>query len=169
MVAVYLSGTGEEIKDSKEVLETCPVCNEPKEAMRHFTAECMYKMSEVVPKMKDKLFFEEVDLNGAYFGITRIYHQGKRDNYTSRTRDDGVIELANNEKPIGTIRLYETNGYTIRCCKDCRADLLTVLQRWSNGEFRHEDTEEGNIPIRVNGATRMITEQEYFRMKGLKR
>lgn len=59
----------------------------------------------------------------------------------------------------GDIRPHQF--FTLRVCKDCRADWLEAIQVW----FRSLKTPEGDgdIPIRENGATRMITRDEWNR------
>ena len=70
-----------------------------------------------------------------------------------------------------TLRLYQ-----IRTCKNCRGDFIGLLRRWINGEFvdvamreglpkSGDEGEERNIPLRVDGATVMVTRSEWERFR----
>lgn len=50
-----------------------------------------------------------------------------------------------------------------RVCKGCRGDLIGALRVWRQGGMRQE-VEVGTIPVRMDGATRMVTRAEYERL-----
>lgn len=68
-------------------------------------------------------------------------------------------------------------GWYLRICKSCRGALLQRLQGWRNERvalrslpkdhdgYILEVEEEGNIPVRIHGATVMMTEEEYRNYK----
>src|SRR4051794_12512870 len=63
-------------------------------------------------------------------------------------------------------RTLSTFGATV--CKDCRGDLIGLLRRWRTGEFSLRLTEPfdaennpRNIPVRIDGTARMMSEPEY--------
>lgn len=63
--------------------------------------------------------------------------------------------------------------YSLRTCKTCRGELLGLLRQWRDGCVSRRslpkdsdggielDDPERNIPMRVNGATVMMTRKEY--------
>ena len=73
---------------------------------------------------------------------------------------------------------FRDRGYYLLICKSCRAELLLYLERWRNHMISRkgmlmdhdgnlEDTRpEANIPMRINGAIRMLTMEEYDELKG---
>lgn len=66
--------------------------------------------------------------------------------------------------------LRSTFGATV--CKNCRGDLIGLLRRWRAGEFTQPETEvddQGNvrnIPVRVDGSTRMMSITEFAAWDG---
>ncbi len=50
--------------------------------------------------------------------------------------------------------------YTLRVCKDCRADWMTAIKNWFNEKPVRESCGSG-IFVRRNGATVEITEEEW--------
>lgn len=71
-------------------------------------------------------------------------------------------------------------GYYLRICKSCRSRLLTMLGEWrriciENRELPKdhdghlvEVDPDANIPVRINGAIRMMTLGEYERWSAVK-
>ena len=70
--------------------------------------------------------------------------------------------------------LENDKGYYLRICKSCRGGLLGLLQEWRNsciakrGIAKDHDgcpeewiTSTANIPVRINGAVVMMTEEQY--------
>lgn len=58
--------------------------------------------------------------------------------------------------------------YTLRVCKGCRASWMAAIAEWFAALRPNEDNDdEGGgevIPVRVSGATHMVTREEYERM-----
>lgn len=54
--------------------------------------------------------------------------------------------------------------YTMRVCKDCRADWMTAIQKWFNTGKQHIPSCGSGIYIRRNGATIEVTEEEWHAM-----
>ena len=86
------------------------------------------------------------------------------------------------EEPIDTkeIKDFKFDGYYLRICKSCRSELIGHIQKWrddmvsrrglpmdSDGNLEG-DSQEANIPVRINGAIKMITLEQWFEMKGEK-
>jgi len=75
---------------------------------------------------------------------------------------NGNIILDNGEQ-------RSTFGATV--CKNCRGDLIGLLRRWRAGEFSNPQEEwddEGhirNIPVRIDGSTRMMSVTEFAKWK----
>ena len=83
------------------------------------------------------------------------------------------------EEPIdtGEINDLKFNGYYLRICKSCRSELIGHIQQWRDdmvsrrGLPKDEDgnleefNPETDIPIRVNGAIRMITLDQWNEMQ----
>lgn len=84
-----------------------------------------------------------------------------------------VYEVVPEAIDISDAGLERGRGYYLRICKSCRGRLLGKLQEWRNECVSRRglpkdhdgndawDEPERNIPVRVNGATQMITEHEY--------
>lgn len=63
------------------------------------------------------------------------------------------------------------DGYLLRTCKACRGDLLGRLREWREERVKLREAEKdhdghllqsaGNIPVRVDGRTVMMMEEEY--------
>ena len=153
------------LRQGEKMSSRCPICCQEMDDRRHVSVECFYKVDEVVPEAEESKIFVEVNEESTYFGYTRRYKDGTRDEFSS-TPDpvkENLTHLNVEQVPIGDIRLLENTIYTLECCKSCRADFLDMLKKWKQGEFVHRETNdpEANIPIRENGATRMITEEEW--------
>ena len=55
----------------------------------------------------------------------------------------------------------DMNFYTLRVCKDCRADWMTAIQTWFNDQPEKKESCGSGIFIRKNGATIEVTEEEF--------
>lgn len=84
-----------------------------------------------------------------------------------------IHEVVPEAPDIRALVLDRGRGYYLLICKSCRGRLLGALQGWAN-ECRSlrglpkdhdgnlsEDDPERNIPVRINGAIRMLTRDEY--------
>lgn len=56
--------------------------------------------------------------------------------------------------------------YRLRFCKSCRSDFISMLSEWF---FTPRNDGEGTIPVRVNGAVRMLTSEQLKAYRGDKR
>lgn len=152
--------------------EVCPVCKREMEDMRHVGVECFYQVDEIVPQMEPKPIFVEVDANTAIWGTTRMYPAGTRDHHTSVSTGPHSSRIDIEQLPIDPIRLMENKVFSMRCCKDCRADFLSALKDWADGvsqarmrrlvheaEMAIEDNHTGAF-VRDNGTIRELTEDE---------
>lgn len=146
--------------------EKCPICGKMTEDMRHVSVECFYDVHEVVPEAKLEQHFIEVDPKGTYWGITRTYSNGKRDDFSAEEvkTEKNTTRIINSPTEITGIRLMEIGLYRMNCCKSCRADFLEMLEQWYHGKHKHQDKGNGRIPVRIKGATRFVTEEEYQQM-----
>ena len=74
--------------------------------------------------------------------------------------------------------LENDKGYYLRICKSCRGELLGLLKTWRDncisrrGIAKDHDgcpeewvTADANIPVRINGAVVMMTEENYTEYK----
>jgi hypothetical protein len=124
----------------------------------------------VVPEVKEVPIFIEVEPNAVIWGHTRHYENGTRDEFTSS--DGGktpggfpINKISVKKKPLENpkIRLRETSMFSLTCCKSCRADFMDILRRWNSGEFVSSEG-TGDIPVRVNGTTKMVTQEQWEEM-----
>lgn len=51
--------------------------------------------------------------------------------------------------------------YTLRVCKDCRADWMKSIKDWFNSPLVMRDSCGSGIFVRENGAIREVTEEEF--------
>lgn len=146
--------------------QTCPICKREMEDTRHVGVECFYAVDEVVPTIQKSLIFVEVPEDVTLWGITRRYSGGTRDKFSS-TQEGNVKHLKSTQEPLSPdkIRLVEESLYSQTCCKSCRADFLAVFKRWCSGDFVTPEG-DGRIPIRINGAVKYLTEEEYKKFCG---
>ena len=85
-----------------------------------------------------------------------------------------VDEIVKSAKPTSiTKRIGETTenrrcmAYQVNCCKQCRGEFMGMMKRWSEGEFIEVDDKDATVPVRINGATRMMTVEQYENWKKL--
>lgn len=52
------------------------------------------------------------------------------------------------------------NFFTMLVCKHCRAEWLDAIRQWFTSAKR-VDTDGANIPVRIDGTTRMLTREEF--------
>lgn len=88
------------------------------------------------------------------------------------SKDPTTIEVGEEKKKIvlesGLVRskgeLRPMRLYTLRVCKDCRADWMKVIEDWYAAGPKRESTGTG-IWIRERGSVREATPEEVERMK----
>jgi hypothetical protein len=146
-----------------EVESFCPVCGGEMEDSRHVSVECFYDVQEVVPTAEMQTIFREVPAEGTFWGTTRRYSGGTKDRHVISTVDEKTTKVDIEQDPVPAIRLLEQHVYSVTCCKSCRADFLNMFAKWSKGRLRarQDDNDERNIPVRVRGATVMMTLAEF--------
>lgn len=148
--------------------DTCQVCGEKNvEDIRHVSVECFYAVSEVAPMAAEGTIFKEVPNDGSYWGTTyRVTGTMDKHRIDKKTTSPGGYEITHIETDqveIPPMRLLEQSIYTVRCCKDCRADFLAMFGKWAKGELRASpDSAGADIPVRINGALRYLTNAEYM-------
>lgn len=142
----------------------CPVCEGDMEDTRHVGVECFYDVNEVVPSAEKRPVFQEVSEGASIWGMTRRYPAGTRDKHSTHKTGESSYKIETAQEPIAAIRLVENQIYSVTCCKSCRADFLDMFGKWAKGELRprRDDSDEATIPVRVNGATVMMTQAEYI-------
>lgn len=115
--------------------EKCDRCGDLGQDRRTLWMACMYDMQEL------ELPFEKVRIDG----VVDWNEQG----YT------GPKDSLGAGSPIDFRRFY-----TLRVCKDCRADWMIAIQRWFQDKpSRQEETGTG-VWIRDNGSNREATPAE---------
>ena len=155
-----------------EKQEACPICGREMEDRRHVSVECFYDVKEIVPTATQAVVFQEVDKKTAIWGITRHYPKGKRDSIFIKKRSTNklgtpVTEWGNKKVPVAPIRLLEKAIYSVPCCKACRGDFLRLFGEWAEG--KHATPEgDGDIPVRINGAIKMLTPEEWEKYRASK-
>lgn len=119
--------------------KTCPICKRKMEDMRHVTVECFYAVDEFVPEIEQEVIFKEIPKEGSYWGHSRTYTEGKRDEFDVKHELDEkgreVHKIINNPVPVDDIRLLELAAYRQNCCKECRHDFLVTFKKWADGEL----------------------------------
>ena len=127
--------------------EECARCKRVGQDRRTLWMACMYSMEELsVP-------FEPCAINGQYLKKTGSKYLPAWDQY---------VPIYENPDDKG--EPYRHQFYTLRVCKDCRADWMGAIKQWFSERPDAED-EEANIPVRIRGATKMITRPEWDAMQ----
>lgn len=145
----------------------CPVCTRPMEDTRRLLVECFYDVSEVAPSAVKVPFLREVADAAVTWFTTRRYPAGTRDMKRCVRTEEGNLRLVDHADPLPPLRVEERVGYLFMCCKSCRGDFLTMLGAWARGDLAlpSEPSETANVPIRVNGAVRYVTEEDWKRRR----
>jgi len=153
-------------------VDTCPICRQEMEDRRHVGVECFYAVDEVAPDTTKDTVLRPVPDDASIWGITRRYPAGTVDKHvvTGVTTSEAgykTTHVGTVQEPIPPIRVVELTIYSMECCKSCRADFLRMFGRWTKGALVHreEDDPEADIPIRENGAIRLITREEWDRRR----
>lgn len=69
-------------------------------------------------------------------------------------------------KPAPDAKEHTRPFFTLRVCKDCRADWMAAIQAWFQTKpEREEDDDEGGIFVREMGATKRISAEEFVARK----
>lgn len=133
-------------------IKICPICNREMEDTRHVGVECFYAVNEYIPDVIEVKFMRPVSLTGAYWGITRTYHNGTKDKFICTEQEPHIVKLDDGSEYTipstkidriqeslpedeQTQRFLEIGVYQMTCCKSCRADFLEMLTSWRKGRF----------------------------------
>jgi len=123
--------------------DRCQRCGEDGQDRRTLWMACLYAMHEM------GLPFEEVMTRG----VARTY----------RTDEEVTAFVKENlEMPEGQIL---NRFYTLRVCKDCRADWMSAIARWFGEAPKPREGTGTGVFIRDNGTNREATEEEVERMR----
>ena len=141
----------------------CPVCQGDMEDQRHVGVECFYDVHEVAPMATKRRIFFEVDDKASVWGLTRRYPAGTEDKHRVVPTGEHSSRIETDQVPVPAIRLCNVTIYDVTCCKSCRGEFLNMFGQWARGKLRErrQDDDEANIPVRVNGATVMMTRAEF--------
>lgn len=127
--------------------ETCQRCGDEGEDLRTLWMACFYAMREL------GLPFEEVAVDG------RLVNKIGADKH-QLFEGGPSIETPLWSKPKGKKDLRQF--YTLRVCKDCRADWMSSIKSWFVNVPKREGCGSG-IFVRKNGAVVEITEEEWYK------
>jgi hypothetical protein len=119
-------------------------------------------------RQRDKKRWKELD--GDLCQLCHAYGPDKRNLFIHCGY--AVHEVVPEAIDLSEVEDFETRGYYLRICKTCRAKLLEKMEEWRNERVARRDIPkdhdgeeywdlEKNIPVRVNGATVMMDEEEY--------
>lgn len=144
--------------------EKCQRCGEEGEDRRTLVMACFYKMSELgLPfKMEEVFNIEE----------KKLKRYTKKRHYKVRTYDPIRQRMEKTRKHVVDVKVVKARGivtpldeYTLRVCKNCRADWMSAIQDWFNSKPWQDNPLPCNsgIFVRKNGANVEITEGEWFR------
>lgn len=135
----------------KETGEKCARCGEVEEDRRTLWMSCFYQMDELnVPFDQISIYGENLKLKS--FKLKPLF------------KDGPTVKDFKFEKPKGK-QLDKRTFYTLRVCKDCRADWMDSIQKWFTSKpWAHDKLPvNSGIFIRRNGATVEISEEEWSR------
>jgi len=128
-------------------MDTCQRCNQEGEDRRTLWMACFYDLSELsVP-------FKRVCIEGEYLELERL-EPGRFGNLPVFKKTDGGIS--------------KHGFYTLRVCKECRADWMDSISKWFYEPPKVREGCESGIFLRENGAIIEVTEEEFHRRENLK-
>lgn len=130
--------------------EKCQRCGEVDQDRRTLWMACFYEMMELgIP-------FDELDIYGEV-------NKKVGEEYKS-IFGEHKFRCPTFEKPKG--RKEDQRGhkfFTLRVCKDCRADWMTAIKTWFEDTPDPKESCGSGIFIRENGTNREITREEWDR------
>lgn len=71
------------------------------------------------------------------------------------------MEIIPDARPRGAYANEKHHFYTLRVCKNCRADWMISIKDWFNAPVQKEESCGSGIFIRSNGVTREMTLEEW--------
>ena len=129
--------------------ENCERCGQEGEDRRTIWMACLYDMNEL------EIPLAELAIQGVYCDRT------------------GMTNHPLLSKPTATFSPHEGaeshlhRFYTIRVCKQCRADWLQAQKKWFHSWTRRDDESCGSgIFVRTSGVNEEITEEEWHKRNG---
>jgi hypothetical protein len=131
--------------------DKCQRCGDDGGDMRTLYMACFYAMEELGLPFEDAVYFDAStkDLRKASAPLSVDLGAGKKINLSAGTvRCDG--------------ELTPKRFYTLRVCKECRADWMTAISTWFND--RKSNGCGSGIFVRRNGASVEITEDEWYQL-----
>lgn len=155
-------------KNAKKVIENlgekCQRCGEVGEDRRTLHHECFYQMKELsIPFTESEVF--SIDRSN-------LKRTKKKIHVTVRTYDPILKKLSKPRKNTLYTNVIRAQGvvsprtqYTLRVCKDCRADWMSAIQNWfKSTAWAHDRLPcHSGIFVRRNGANVEITQEEWDR------
>ena len=132
--------------------EKCVRCGEIEEDRRTLWMSCFYAMEELGIPFEEKPQFSVnlEDLTTAQPPVSIPLKDGKK-----ITLHPGTFKCSGELHPM----LF----YTLRVCKNCRADWLEAIRQWFNTIPKQETSPNTGIFIRELGRTREISREEWDR------
>lgn len=118
--------------------EACARCGDGPHDLRTLWMACLYDMGEL------PLPFKQVELQGARYA---------EQNGTKR------LEFWDLTAPVFNESTSDPHGYrfyTLRVCKDCRADWMQAIQGWFQATPTDPDACNSGFYTRVMGANRQV-------------
>lgn len=142
-------------------MDKCARCGDEDEDLRTLWHACFYKMEELgLPFEKSEVFnIEEKNLK----------RTKKKRIMTSQSWDPAIGKLGPKKLIPYNETIIKANGrvqprdmYTLRVCKDCRADWMSYIKSWFSDRKANSTGCGSGIFVRRNGATIEISEEEWY-------
>lgn len=125
--------------------EICQRCGEKDYDRRTLWIACFYAMQELeIPFVRELLFHTD-------------FRELKKSKKPFQHKD--IVLQSGTFKTKGELTPQEM--YTLRVCKDCRADWMQAIKMWFKTKPIRESCGSG-IFVRRNGASVEITEEEWY-------
>lgn len=137
-------------KKASVPVDACVRCGDAGPDLRTLKMACFYSMEEMKLPFESAIYFD-ADVKD----ITLV-------------KDGQSIELEGKRVALtaGTVRcsgdMHPQKFYTLRVCKDCRADWMSYIKAWFTD--RKANGCGSGIFVRRLGATVEITEEEWYRL-----
>lgn len=128
--------------------ERCQRCGDMGQDRRNLWMACGYAMEEMdIP-------FKRLSVHGQVF-------------YPTGMKDVSSFMVPVWPEPDPDVESHLHQYYKLRVCKDCRADWMRAIRDWFNSVPDHlvPDAPEADISVRIDGAVRMFTLEQYYQFK----
>lgn len=133
----------------------CARCGEPDDGdLRTLWMACFYAMEELgIPFEKEVLFHADTqDLEMAKPPVT----------FESKISEDKIVLQSGTVRSSGELDPQQL--YTLRVCKDCRADWMAAIQGWFKAPKPAREGSGTGVWIRDHGTNREATPEEVEEM-----